>query len=86
MKPAIFALASLLPLMAGTTPAAAKQGDSFVAQLCNGGTITIPLGDSDSDDRDSPCQMTGCHGAPCREKSGKKKFDPTQGRDGEPLR
>ena len=58
-------LACLLPMAIGPLPASAQ---SLTAQLCGGGTITIPI------KRDRPelpeCPMKGCHAGGCR-----KRFD-----------
>lgn len=58
-------LAALLPLAVGPLPIPAQ---SITAQLCGGGSVTIPL------KRDAPeappCRMKGCHAGACR-----KRFD-----------
>jgi hypothetical protein len=59
-----FALAALLPVMVGPLPGAAQ---TITAQLCNGGTITIPLG-KDAPTDDGRCHPKGCHAGTCREK------------------
>lgn len=57
------ALAALVPVMVGPLPA---QGATITAKLCNGGTITIPVGDgTPAPDRD--CHPKGCHAGTCRE-------------------
>ncbi|MCZ8137171.1 MAG: hypothetical protein O9266_12785 [Porphyrobacter sp.] len=63
-----FALAALVPVMVGPLP---TQSATITARLCNGGTITIPVGDgAPAQDRD--CHPKGCHAGTCREdKSGK---------------
>lgn len=64
-SPLPFALAALVPVMIGPLPAA--PGQTLTMQLCNGGTITIPVGDErPSQDRD--CHPKGCHAGTCREK------------------
>ncbi|MBA4766614.1 MAG: hypothetical protein H2049_03135 [Porphyrobacter sp.] len=61
-----FALAVLVPVMIGPLPAPASQ--TLTMQLCNGGTITIPIGDErPSKDRD--CHPKGCHAGTCRERN-----------------
>ena len=62
------ALAALVPVMVGPMPA---ESATITARLCNGGTITIPVGDGPpAQDRD--CHPKGCHAGTCREdKSGK---------------
>jgi hypothetical protein len=59
------ALAALIPVMIGPLPA---QSTAITAKLCNGGTITIPLG-GDAPAEDEPCHPKGCHAGSCREKS-----------------
>ncbi|MEM7700936.1 MAG: hypothetical protein AAF251_03260 [Pseudomonadota bacterium] len=60
------ALAALLPLILGTTPHEASTKGIKVA-LCNGGEITLDLGqDKDTPERD--CHSKGCHAGSCREK------------------
>ena len=64
MKPPLaFALAALVPVMVGPLPA---QAETITARLCNGGTITIPLGD-DAPAQDENCHPKGCHAGSCRE-------------------
>lgn len=59
------ALAALLPVMIGPLPAEPDQ--TLTMQLCNGGTITIPVGDGKpAPDRD--CHPKGCHAGTCRQK------------------
>ena len=58
------ALAVLVPVMIGPLPASAR---TITAKLCNGGTLTIPLG-KDSPAEDAPCHPKGCHAGTCREK------------------
>lgn len=62
------ALAALLPVMLGP-PAAADR--TITAALCNGGTITIPVGDGAPAD-DGPCHPKACHAGSCREKTDAK--------------
>lgn len=77
----LFALLALAPAITGPLPASAMGGSSIVVALCSGGTIEIPLGDQDSDgERNAPCHPQGCHGNTCR-----KRFDPSQGPESEPL-
>lgn len=58
------ALAVLAPVMIGPLPAA--QDGGIVAKLCNGGTITIPLGE-DTPRQERGCHPKGCHAGTCRE-------------------
>ena len=60
-----FALAALLPVLIGPLPAA---NAAITAQLCNGGTITIPLDDTPPPE-DGRCHPKGCHAGTCRPKS-----------------
>ena len=59
------ALAALLPVMLGPLPA---QNTAITARLCNGGTITIPLGDDAPADDSGNCHPKGCHAGSCRER------------------
>jgi hypothetical protein len=63
-RPLPFALAALVPVMLGPLPA---QAETITARLCNGGTITIPVGDG-TPAPDEPCHPKGCHAGSCREK------------------
>ena len=60
-----FALAALVPVLIGPLPA---HRTVITARLCNGGTITIPVGDS-SPAQDENCHPKGCHAGTCREKN-----------------
>lgn len=63
------ALAALVPVMIGPLPA---QGAAITARLCNGGMITIPLGDNaPAPERD--CHPKGCHAGTCREREEAKR-------------
>ncbi len=55
---------ALVPMMMGTAPRSGT-GEALVAQLCNGGTITIPLGDDEQNDREF-CPKNACHSSTCR--------------------
>jgi hypothetical protein len=61
-----FALAALVPVLIGPLPA--QQQQAITAQLCNGGTITIPLSDGDAPADDGPCHPKACHAGNCRER------------------
>lgn len=63
------ALAALVPVMLGPLPA---QNTAITARLCNGGTITIPLGDDGPADDSRNCHPKGCHAGNCREKNDQK--------------
>ncbi|GGD73304.1 hypothetical protein [Croceicoccus mobilis] len=80
MNPRLFALLALFPALTGPLPASAKGGPSIIVALCNGGSIEIPLGDDDEGGDNAPCHPQGCHGTSCR-----KRFDPAQGPESEPL-
>lgn len=59
------ALAALVPVLIGPLPA---ESEAITAKLCNGGTITIPLGDeAPADDR--YCHPKACHAGNCRSKT-----------------
>jgi hypothetical protein len=63
------AVAALVPVMIGPLPA--DPGRTLTMHLCNGGTITIPIGDS-TPQQDRACHPKGCHAGACREdKTGK---------------
>jgi hypothetical protein len=63
-------LAALSFLLA-TIPSAPANADGNVllAQLCNGGTITIPLGNDDNPAPIEPCHIKACHAGACRQKA-----------------
>ena len=64
------ALAALIPAMIGPLPA--EAGAAVTARLCNGGTVTIPLGD-DPPPQDRDCHPKGCHAGTCRSKDAAKR-------------
>ncbi len=64
------ALAALLPVLIGPLPSQADTGPTITAQLCNGGTITIPLGDGEPPVGDGACYPKACHAGNCRGKPG----------------
>ena len=64
--PLSLALAALIPVLIGPLPA--EHGTAITARLCNGGTITIPVGDGPSEDN-RDCHPKGCHAGTCREKT-----------------
>jgi len=68
---ALFGALALLPAMTG--PLAAAEQRLEVA-LCNGGSISIPLGGQPAPEEGSkPCCAKGCHSSSCR-----KRFDRAQ--------
>ena len=66
------ALAALIPVMIGPLP---SQGASLTMHLCNGGTITIPIG-KDGPGQDRGCHPKGCHAGTCREQDKEKHPKP----------
>jgi len=62
-----FALLALIPVLIGPLPAA---NAAITAKLCNGGTITIPLGDGNPPAQDGQCHPKGCHAGTSRAKNG----------------
>ncbi|MEQ5787367.1 hypothetical protein J3454_05620 [Erythrobacter sp. NFXS35] len=60
-----FAFAALLPVLIGPLPAESR---AITAALCNGGTITIPLGDGDTPADKGDCHPKACHAGNCRDK------------------
>lgn len=58
-------------LMSIPAPPASADGNVLVAQLCNGGTITIPFGDDETPSPAEPCHLKACHAGTCRQKSSK---------------
>ena len=58
------AILALLPVAIGPLPLAQ---DVLIASLCNGGTIEIPLGDSDKP-QERDCYQQACHAGNCRER------------------
>ena len=70
MKPVLplplpLALAALIPVLVGPLPAPAG---TITAQLCNGGTITIPLGDGNAPADGGNDHPQACHAGHCRER------------------
>ena len=71
MKPAaLLAIATLLSTATGPLP---KEENALTVALCDGGTLSIPIGDDDG--APSPCHAKGCHAGNCR-----KQFDAAQRR------
>lgn len=60
------ALLTLVPVLVGPLPV---QSAAITAQLCNGGTITIPLNGGDAPADDGQCHPKGCHAGSCRAKN-----------------
>lgn len=63
MNPLWPTLLMLLPMIVGPLP---DQQASMVAQLCNGGTINIPL-KQETPQLPRECHQKGCHGRCARE-------------------
>lgn len=64
------ALAALVPVMVGPLPAPIASGGTpgaLTARLCNGGTITIPLGPHKSPVSERNCHPKACHAGTCRD-------------------
>jgi hypothetical protein len=68
---ALFAALALLPAMVGPLAAAER---SLEVALCNGGSVSLPLGGEPAPEEGSrPCCAKGCHSS-----SSRKRFDRTQ--------
>lgn len=63
-------VAALFPLAIGPLP---TDDAVLVVALCNGGSMSIPLGGDKEEP--APCPAKGCHAGPCR-----KQIDPAQRR------
>lgn len=61
----ILAILALIPVAIGPLP---EEQQSITSALCNGGTITIPLGDNEPEPS-GDCHQKGCHAGSCREKT-----------------
>lgn len=60
-------LAALVPVMLGPLPAPADAGPTVMtAAMCNGGTVTIPLGPRKAPAERRDCHPKGCHAGTCR--------------------
>jgi hypothetical protein len=57
--------------MLGPLPASAE---TITAKLCNGGTITIPVGGKDGPADNGRCHPKGCHAGTCRESDKSRKL------------
>ncbi|WFL76194.1 hypothetical protein P7228_09290 [Altererythrobacter arenosus] len=67
---ALLAIASLVPLGTGPLP---TEKRTLAVALCDGGTLSIPLGNDE--DAPSPCPAKACHAGTCR-----KQIDSAQRR------
>ena len=70
--PAFFSAVALLPAMAGPLPTLVRDG-AIIVELCNGGTVAIPLGNNGPPSGDVPCCAKGCRSGEKR-----KRFDSRQ--------
>jgi hypothetical protein len=75
MNALAFATLALVPMMAGPLPQS-QSAPTLTAALCNGGSITIPLGERD-DTPPRDCRQQGCHAGHCR-----KRIDQDRGLGG----
>jgi hypothetical protein len=69
-----FALLALVPVLIGPPP---QQPTAMIVELCNGGTVTIPLGD-DAPTPDRNCHPKGCHAGTCRDDRNRDQSRRTQ--------
>ena len=63
MNPSWLLLVSIAPMVVG--PAPAERENLLIVSLCNGGTITIPLGNDGEQDK-RHCDINACHAGNCR--------------------
>ena len=62
-------LLSAAALSMALGPGALQHEETLTVALCNGGSIAIPLGGSDDQDREH-CDTKACHAGTCRKHSG----------------
>lgn len=55
-------------LVSMPAPPVSAEQDVLIAQLCSGGTITIPLGNDEQPSPAEPCHLKACHAGTCRPK------------------
>ena len=60
----LLAVLALCPIAIGPLP---TPGQTIYARLCNGGSISIPIGEGDEDLPPEPC-FKGCHAGTCRKR------------------
>ncbi|MFM7404661.1 MAG: hypothetical protein ACKO1N_11395 [Erythrobacter sp.] len=65
----LFGALALVPVILGPLPAHAA---TITARLCNGGTVTIPIGQDEPQDEGN-CHPKGCHAGTCRSKDEPKR-------------
>ena len=63
MNAASLAVLALIPMAIGPLP---QNENSLTVALCNGGTITIPIGQKDEPSKQRDCHQKGCHAGACR--------------------
>lgn len=66
MKTEIYALAALAPMMIGPLPASA---DTITAQLCNGGSLVIPIKRYGDEEPGRDCRFQACHAGTYRKRA-----------------
>ena len=69
----LFAAAALLPAMTGSPVAEQARGGVLALALCNGGSVTVPLGGERQGRGTAPCCAKGCHTSDKR-----RRIDPEQ--------
>ncbi|GAA4045166.1 hypothetical protein [Parerythrobacter jejuensis] len=67
MNPGLLLIGALAPVMIGPYQQVPGQSRTLEAQLCNGGTISILLDDSD-EEQAPPCPEQACHAGNCRKR------------------
>ena len=65
MRIELYALAALVPAMIGPHPISAH---TITAQLCNGGTVTIPIERDKEQQPERDCRFQACHAGTCRKR------------------
>lgn len=68
-----FILIVLAPLAFGPAPPTTQRSTAISVALCDGGSITIPLGRDAPAPGPEPCKIAACHAGCLRE-----EFDPSQ--------
>lgn len=66
MRIELYAVAALAPAMVGPLPASA---DTITAQLCNGGSIVIPIKRDGEKEPERDCRFQACHAGTCRKRA-----------------
>jgi len=65
IRPDWLLLIGLAPMMLGPL---SSGGDSITAQLCNGGTVTIPIERDNEQQPERDCRFQACHAGTCRKR------------------